>query len=102
MWRLYSIALGSIVQPPYLGYCKLFQVTVIRSCGLVLFFKTQLLTSSLNSTKAIRGAVKYYIGVVHKLRNLASDITGQYSGKWLTKTIFEFRGEGFRVDYIEY
>ena len=29
-------------------------------------------------------------------------ITGQYSGKWLTKTIFEFRGEGFRVDNIEY
>ena len=26
MWRLYSIALGSIVVPPYLGYCKLFQV----------------------------------------------------------------------------
>ena len=31
MWRLYSIALGAIVVPPYLGYCKLFQVlTVIR------------------------------------------------------------------------
>ena len=26
MWRLYSVALGSIVIPPYLGYCKLFQV----------------------------------------------------------------------------
>lgn len=30
MWRLYSIALGSIVQPPYLGYCKLFQG--VRNC----------------------------------------------------------------------
>ena len=29
MWRLYSIALGSIVQPPYLGYCKLFQVLTV-------------------------------------------------------------------------
>ena len=47
MWRLYSIALGSIVQPPYLGYCKLFQVTVIRSCGLVLFIKTHMPISSL-------------------------------------------------------
>ena len=29
-------------------------------------------------------------------------ITGQYSGKWLTKTIFDFRGVGFRDDNIEY
>ena len=26
-------------------------------------------------------------------------ITGQYSGKWLTKTIFEFRGEGIGCSY---
>ena len=26
-WRLYSLALGAAVSPPYLGYCKLFQVT---------------------------------------------------------------------------
>ena len=30
------------------------------------------------------------------------NITGQYSGKWLTENNFLFRGVGFRNDNIEY
>jgi hypothetical protein len=27
LWRLYHLTLSSVVDPPYLGYCKLFQVS---------------------------------------------------------------------------
>ena len=43
-----------------------------------------------------------YTRIYHSQNTPYRSITGQYSGKWLTKTIFEFRGEGFRVDNIEY
>ena len=35
LWRLYSLALGSLVSQPYLGYCKLFQVISCRPFELL-------------------------------------------------------------------